>query len=362
MQTDSRNPDIYAWQPLEHRPQRQLTSPLGDRGIERVGAFGTCGNPKAKGYESWRHILAKTLDVHKLAPDYMYNPEVLEWRPEDAIREGHEFSRDMVLAAPVTNQTEGAASIMELGMAAYMSGLRGQYVFGHLENDDKSPEKTKVARQLLQDILEATKGYNPFFTLAPSVEAMSQLAVARLVRSIELKSSHFRAHNEHTAEAFVPGRLGIYLSGTSGQRKPDWMRQVHQGLRTYGIQANDSYRDRWGDQERAEELQQKLTVPIQLIAITGETESLGAMAEMGPRLLQGDLHRQAIGLFIENHPSAPNSTTNRTRTLLREHIQRFRGDFPDLPVFMAENLEQLVLFGVVEHWKRKQIIQLGESS
>lgn len=146
----------------------------------------------------------------------------------------------------------------------------------------------------------------------------------------------------------------IYLSGTSGAQRPVWMTKIQEITHSYGVDIDDSYRDDWDSVVAAdEELMHKLGNAVHLIAITNETDSFGALAELGPRLMYGDLAGQSLGVYIET-PTSGSSSASRTRLLARAHLDRLREDFPNLPVFVADDLQQLAIFGLSEHYRQKQ--------
>lgn len=344
------------WRPLANATARSEARGLGAEGILKIGAFGTCGDPSSPEYESWRHkYLLPVLRQYGINEERVFNPEVAEWSPTRAPIESVHLARDLVLGIAATNQTDSPASIMEAGFGAYGGILRGQDVVVFLENNAQSPERTRTARKLAQQVLRATEAQYPLFKLAHSLDTLSHQVGVSLQEKLRRQNSGVVFKTECT---LPPQRDDldptIYLSGTSGPRKPKWMTKVQQAAKKYNTLVDDSYRPDWNSMDADAELMHKLGNAVHLIAITEETESLGALAELGPRLMYADLAGQSIGVYIEQHKSAPNSNTNRTRTLAKAHLARLREDFPSLPVFVADNLEQLVVFGLSEHFKQKQ--------
>jgi hypothetical protein len=74
-------------------------------------------------------------------------------------------------------------------------------------------------------------------------------------------------------------------------------------------------------------------------------------------MMHAHLSGQSVGVYIEPHPSAQNSSANRTRILVKEHLSRLREDFPNLPIFVAQTLDELAMFGLVEFFKQRQRLQ-----
>lgn len=297
------------------------------------------------------------LQARGLGEDDVFNPEVEQWTPDRAAVEGIHFARDVVLLVAVTNQREGHSSIAEAGFAAHGGMLRGQKVIIAIEDNADSPEPTRVARRLAKTVLTATNAQFPtLFTMTDSIRLMAEEAALRLKDRKSERLGGVSVRTEYTLPSLRTDLdPGIYLSGTSGREKPTWMRQVGATIEGYGVSVSDSYHPNWeveGD-IADEELRHKLTDAVQLIAITDQTENIGALGELGARIMYADLTGQSIGVYIEPHGSAPDSATNRTRTIALEYLRRLREDFPGHAVFVAQNLQELALFGLSEHFKQK---------
>lgn len=74
-----------------------------------VGLFGTCGGSR------WRdEFIAK---YEELGIEY-YNPQVDDWKPEDAIVEAEHLAEDAVVLFPITGETYGTGSLAETGFSA----------------------------------------------------------------------------------------------------------------------------------------------------------------------------------------------------------------------------------------------------
>ncbi len=346
-----------AWQPLAVTAPRMLGPGLEDRGILKIGAFGTCGNRNAPGYVSWRHTeLFPILAQYGINPDKVFNPEMEKWRPEDAEIESIHFARDEVVAVAVTNQTESPAGITEVGLGALSGVLRGQDVVIYMAEDKNSPPATRQARQLGKSILADTAARYPLFEIVDSVTDLCHVAAARLLDRIAQRDSGLVVPAER--RILPPRRTdlnpAVFLSGTCGPEKPEWMKKVEGEISGRSIPVRASYSKNW---DPAEERLQKANDAVLLVAITGETESFGAQAEFGALALQALLAGQSLAVLIEDHPSGPESPTNRSRTLLRAHLDRLCADFPELPIFVAQDLDQLVIFGLSEYYEQRQRLQ-----
>lgn len=355
---DTTDGSWLTWRPLADNSSRVVARGLGEEGILQIGAFGTCGDPREEGYVSWREDnLMPVLEQYGVA-DKVFNPEVETWTPTRAPIESIHLARDEVVTVAVTNQTGSHASIMEAGFAAYGGVLRGQDVIVSIEDNEQSPATTRVARQLAKSVLRATEAQYPLFSLADNLELLSHRAAIGLKERIRQRSGGVAMRTEYT---LPPIRTdldpAIYLSGSSGETKPAWMTKIASTAKKFGVTVDDSYRTDWDSAAADEELMHKLGNAVHLVAITSETESFGALSEIGPRVMYADLAGQSIGVYIEEHDSAPNSPTNRTRTLARAHLNRLREDFPNLRVFIAGSLDELAIFGLSEHFKQRQRLQ-----
>lgn len=351
------------WRALADTSSRTIVRGLGDQEIIEVCALGSCGNPSDPEYRSWRQeTLIPILGQYGVA-DRIFNPEVEKWSPRRAPIESIHMARASVLAVYVGKATASQASIMEAGFATYSGVMRGQRVIVSIEQGEDAPAETKVARRLSNSVLTATKARYPLFTVAPNLEALSHAAGLELSQRVRRQESGLNIR----AEIELPPQRGdltpaIYLSGTSGKTRPRWMKKVKDVIARNEPDAmvEDSYTANWDQYAQDEELARKLTDAVHLVAITKDTESFGALAELGPRILQADLSGQSIGVYIEDHKSAKTSPSNRTRALAHEHLHRLIEDFPNIPVFVAENLDQLAIFGLSEYYKQRQ--RLNHSS
>lgn len=73
-----------------------------------IGLFGTCGGSK------WRDPF---IEVYGRASIPFYNPQVIEWKEEDAIIEAEHLANDEVVLFPITGETYGLGSLAETGFS-----------------------------------------------------------------------------------------------------------------------------------------------------------------------------------------------------------------------------------------------------
>ena len=73
-----------------------------------IGLFGTCGG------STWREAYMK---MYKEAGIEYYNPQVDDWKPEDAEIEAEHLANDEVILFPVLEETSGLGSLGEVGFS-----------------------------------------------------------------------------------------------------------------------------------------------------------------------------------------------------------------------------------------------------
>jgi hypothetical protein len=73
-----------------------------------IGLFGTCGN------STWRYRFMEIYDHYGI--NY-FNPQVDDWKPENAQIEAEHLANDEIILFPVTDETLGLGSLGEVGFS-----------------------------------------------------------------------------------------------------------------------------------------------------------------------------------------------------------------------------------------------------
>lgn len=73
-----------------------------------IGMFGTCGGSK------WRDRFMASYRNEDIP---FFNPQVDDWKPEDAVNEAQHLANDGIILFPITSETYGIGSLAETGFS-----------------------------------------------------------------------------------------------------------------------------------------------------------------------------------------------------------------------------------------------------
>lgn len=76
--------------------------------METIGLFGTCGE------SNWRTPFVERFQKEGIN---FYNPQVDDWKPEDAEIEAEHLANDEIICFPVTDETLAEGSLSEIGFS-----------------------------------------------------------------------------------------------------------------------------------------------------------------------------------------------------------------------------------------------------
>jgi Nucleoside 2-deoxyribosyltransferase like len=109
----------------------------------------------------------------------------------------------------------------------------------------------------------------------------------------------------------------VGLFGTCGGSK--WRDAVKDWLLLAGVDYFDPVVPNWTPECAAVEAEHLANDKVLIVAITGETESYGSLAETGWAMLSAHRNNQTAILVVEDCPGDPMSVPNRARKLVRAH-------------------------------------------
>jgi len=344
-------------EPLGHRPFNDFPGLEISRtqGLAKlhdcIAWMATCGEVdyRQESIPYLRHALAEA----GLAPDALeqYSPMTDNWTPECALTEKRYLAESRFLALPVLSTSEGQASTAEVPFGVIGGLLRGQEVFTHIAPGGELGQRVFIGRTIARTYLNAFKEelepvkIRNFETLDKLQEGVAQTAIEYLQQQVG-----------HTADApptilqkpLLGGR--IVITGSGNQKlQNDILRQLPSRMVDMGM-ASTTYVtgfDSRPDVQIAREVSSKTTSAVNLVGISHEQLSYGAVNEIGWLVLGSVLHDQALGIYMERHDSNETSAPNRQRHLTMSHISRLLQDFPWLTqrIKVAENPEALSKWG-----------------
>ena len=158
-----------------------------------IGLFGTCGGSK------WRDPF-----IHRYKQEEIpyFNPQVDDWKPEDAIEEAKHLAEDAVILFPITSETYATGSLAETGFSV-LNAIRlddrrdfviliEQNLDGHLD-DEVARKESLRARALVKEHLRKLRLSNLY--VVDSLEEMLEVSIT-LFRAAKMREP-LRRFNPH---------------------------------------------------------------------------------------------------------------------------------------------------------------------
>lgn len=158
-----------------------------------VGLFGTCGKSR------WRDPF---IQKYRESGIGFFNPQVDDWKPENAVEEARHLAEDEIILFPVTNETYASGSLAEVGFSILQAiKLDDRRDFVILIDTDLDPglddqvarKESLRARALVLEHLRKMRLSNLY--LVDSLSQMLEVSI-RLYEAACIREP-FRALNPH---------------------------------------------------------------------------------------------------------------------------------------------------------------------
>ena len=159
-----------------------------------IGLFGTCGK------SSWR---SRFIERYNQEGIQFFNPQVDDWKPEDATIEAEHLANDQVVLFPITGETYGTGSLAETGFsvlnAIRLEDRRDFVIMIEQELDDSledavARKESLRARALVKAHLKKLRLSNLY--VVNTLEEMLEVSVT-LYRAAEMRAP-LGKYNPHT--------------------------------------------------------------------------------------------------------------------------------------------------------------------
>ncbi|MBT4941670.1 MAG: hypothetical protein HOL80_01040 [Candidatus Magasanikbacteria bacterium] len=159
-----------------------------------IGLFGTCGNSQ------WRTPFMSHYNQEGIQ---FFNPQVEDWKPEDAVIEAEHLANDQVVLFPITGETYGTGSLAETGFsvlnAIRLEDRRDFVIMIEQELDDNledavARKESLRARALVKEHLKKLRLSNLY--VVDSLQEMLEVSVT-LYRAAEMRAP-LGKYNPHT--------------------------------------------------------------------------------------------------------------------------------------------------------------------
>lgn len=105
--------------------------------MSTVGLFGTCGGSK------WRVPFIERYQAEGIP---FFNPQVDDWKPENAVEEARHLAEDQIILFPITNETYAGGLLAETGFSILQA----------VRLDDRREFVIMVSRDLVEELNDQT--------------------------------------------------------------------------------------------------------------------------------------------------------------------------------------------------------------
>lgn len=296
-----------------------------------------------------------------------YSPMTDTWTPACAIAEKRYLAESRFLALPVLSTSDGQASTAEVPFGVIGGVMRGQEVFTQITPGGELGQRIFIGRAItraylkaFEDELAPVKIHN-YETLTDLNKGVAEAAIHYLQRPADEPQ---RTEPIVLQKPLLYGRMTITGSGnqalqrTIADRQPSWVKDRCAAQTTFSLGF-----DHMPEMNIAREVDLKTRSAVNLVAISKELSSYGAVNEIGWLVLGSILHDQAVGIYMEKHDSEDTSAENRQRHLTMSHISRLLQDFPWLTqrISVEQSPAALAEWGahkMKEHYRWRDAMQV----
>ncbi len=102
-----------------------------------IGLFGTCGN------SCWRDPFMQRYEEEGIP---YFNPQVIEWKEEDAVKEAEHLANDQIILFPITDETYATGSLSEVGFSILQA----------IRMDDRRDFVVMIQQSLKEELADQT--------------------------------------------------------------------------------------------------------------------------------------------------------------------------------------------------------------
>ncbi len=173
--------------------------------------------------------------------------------------------------------------------------------------------------------------------------------------------------------------VDVFLMGTAGNlddpNRSMWREPIKEACKKHGVTFYDPVKAEWNEETMRLEVEALRTARVIVMAITADTAGIASLAESGWAALSALQRNQAFGLFVDTsfadkdfnprisqesthlidflfgknkdkNPAQMIEASRRARKLVGGHAKDITGQFPELKLYIARNLDDLANWAV----------------